>query len=69
METDGEIGFAHLPNIFIDWSYYGIDRVNTYGKRLLDICKINLVMIFNGRLGEDHKNGKTAIVYGTLLIM
>ncbi len=31
---------------------------NSYGKKLLDVCKNHQVYIFNGRLGEDCSIGK-----------
>jgi hypothetical protein len=33
-------------------------RVNNYGYRLLDICKAQSLVIFNGRLGDDVKIGR-----------
>ena len=79
VESDVETGLSYLSDIFIDWSDYEIDRTrysqdtscdrSTYGKKLLDICKNNLVLIFNGRIGEDHRVGKATTVHKLWLIM
>ena len=38
---------------------------STYGKKLVDVCKNNYVLIFNGRLGEDREVGKATTTYKT----
>ena len=37
----------------------------TYGKKLVDVCKNNYVLIYNARLGEDREVGKATITYKT----
>ncbi len=40
---------------------------NSYGKKLLDVCKNHQVYIFNGRLGEDCSIGKPTTTYNTTI--
>ena len=37
----------------------------TYGKKLVDVCKNNCVLIYNGRLGEDREVGEATTTYKT----
>lgn len=41
--------------------------VNGYGKKLLDICKNNMVCMFNGRVGEDYLIGKHTTTFKTVV--
>ena len=42
-------------------------RINGYGKKLLEICKYNLVCLFNGRVGEDAMVGKETTTFNTVV--
>lgn len=37
---------------------------STYGKKLLEVCKNNNVIVYNGRLGEDRGIGRATTTYG-----
>ncbi|KAI3382690.1 hypothetical protein SNEBB_010922 [Seison nebaliae] len=40
---------------------------STYGKKLMDVCKNNQVVIFNGRVGEDANIGKATTTCKTVV--
>ena len=40
---------------------------STYGKKLVEVCRNNYIMIYNGRLGEDRGIGKATTTYGTTI--
>lgn len=40
---------------------------STYGKKLVEVCRNNYVMIYNGRLGDDKGVGKVTTTYGTTI--
>ena len=42
-------------------------RVNGYGKKLLEICKDNMVYMFNGRVGEDEMIGKETTIHNFIV--
>ena len=74
--ADVDVG-VYLPEVYVDFGEYGIDS-NRYskdlschrsccGKKILDLCKNNLVCIFNGRVGEDYRIGKATTVHNTVV--
>ena len=54
---------------------YLVNRVNedcipdrsSYGRRLVEVCKNNNVVIFNGRIGDDMGTGKCTTTYNTTI--
>lgn len=42
-------------------------RINDYGKKLLKICKANLVCMFNGRVWEDSMVGRETTTFNTVV--
>lgn len=43
-----------------------VTRTNGYGKKLLEMCKNNMMFVFNGKLGEDTMIGKETTVLNTV---
>lgn len=43
-----------------------VDR-STYGKKLIEVCKNNEILIYNGRLGKDYRVGKATTTFNTTL--
>ena len=40
---------------------------NSYGKKMVEVCKNNNVVIFNGRMGDDCGIGKATTTYNTVI--
>ena len=54
-------------NIPIERHSCDTGNVNSYGKKLLDLCKNKMVCIFNGRVGDDLRIGKATTVFNTVV--
>ena len=54
-------------NIPIESYSCGASNVNSYGKRLLDMCKNNMVCIYNGKVDDDLRIGKATTVFNTVI--
>lgn len=40
---------------------------SSYGRKLIEVCKNNHVIIFNGRMGEDEGIGKVTTTHNTTI--
>lgn len=54
-------------NIPIERYSCDVSNVNSYGKKLLDMCKKYMVCIFNGRVDDDLRIGKATTAFKTVV--
>lgn len=68
--TTAEVNYNNLTDYDIPVDRANQDMTpdrNSYGRKLVDICKNNQVFIFNGRLGEDSGVGRHTTTYHTTI--